>query len=374
MLKFRQLAVGDPAPWFRQNSTSNPNYSFDTAAGRYIVLCFFGTGADERGRNMLRIIEEQRALFDDDHIAFFGVSVDPNDAKESRVRESMPGIRYFWDFDGAVSRLYGAIPVDAYQGDVALKRFWLVLNPSLRIRAIFPSQADGGDRHQVADYLKALPSVDSFYGSPIQAPIILLPDVFEPDFCRCLIDLYEAHGGEDSGFMREVNGKTVCVVDYGHKRRSDYTIEDDELKAQIQRKVIRRVNPEIHKVHQFNATRMERYIVACYHAETGDHFRPHRDDTTKGTAHRKFALSINLNDDFDGGELGFPEYGSQTFKAPPGGAVVFSCSLLHTVSPVTRGRRYVFLPFLYDEAAATLREQNNPFLGEHVGQYQKDRN
>jgi hypothetical protein len=36
---------------------------------------------------------------------------------------------------------------------------------------------------------------------------------------------------------------------------------------------------------------------------------------------------------------------------------------------VTRGRRYAFLPFLYDEEAARVREQNNKFLGEGVGEY-----
>jgi predicted 2-oxoglutarate/Fe(II)-dependent dioxygenase YbiX len=96
---------------------------------------------------------------------------------------------------------------------------------------------------------------------------------------------------------------------------------------------------------------------------------PHRDNTTKGTAHRRFAVSINLNRDFEGGNLSFPEYGPKQFKPPPGGAVVFSCSLLHTVSPVTRGLRYVFLPFLYDDAGAALREANNRYLSEEVGAY-----
>ena len=72
---------------------------------------------------------------------------------------------------------------------------------------------------------------------------------------------------------------------------------------------MRRVTPEIRKVHQFEVTRMERYLVACYAAEDGGHFRPHRDNTTTGTAHRRFAVSVNLNDDFDGGEVSFPEYG-----------------------------------------------------------------
>ena len=68
-------------------------------------------------------------------------------------------------------------------------------------------------------------------------------------------------------------------------------------------------------------------------------------------------MTINLNaGDYDGGDLRFPEYGPRTYRAPTGGAIVFSCSLLHEATPVTRGTRYAFLPFLYDDAAARLRE------------------
>jgi predicted 2-oxoglutarate/Fe(II)-dependent dioxygenase YbiX len=169
--------------------------------------------------------------------------------------------------------------------------------------------------------------------------------------------------------MRDVGGKTVVKHDHDFKRRKDYHIEDQEIANAARFRVNRRVVPEILKVHQFKVTRMERYLVACYAAEDGGHFRPHRDNTTKGTAHRRFAVSINLNSDFEGGEVSFPEYGPRGFKPPPGGAVVFSCSLLHTVSKVKSGRRYAFLPFLYDDAAARIREANSVFLEDGAGGY-----
>jgi hypothetical protein len=49
--------------------------------------------------------------------------------------------------------------------------------------------------------------------------------------------------------------------------------------------------------------------------------------------------------------------------------VVFSCTLLHAVSKVTRGRRYAFLPFLYDDEAAKIRQANNEFLDDSIGKY-----
>jgi len=365
------LTPGDPAPWFHQRSTSNPNYAFDTAAGRYIVLCFYCTAGDTQGRAAIQGVLSNRQHFDDVRCCFFGVSLDPRDEAEGRVRESMPGIRFFWDLNGAVSRLYGALPKDAEpsKAPVTARRFWIVLDPTLRVLRVVPFATDGSDVTTLFAYLDQLPPPGRFAGIEVQAPILFLPNIFEQEFCRHLVGLYQTHGGEESGFVREVDGKTVLRQDHAHKRRKDCSIEDPDLIRQTQTRVLRRICPEIQKVYSFKATRMERYIISCYSAEDGGHFRAHRDNTTKGTAHRRFAVSINLNSEFEGGEVSFPEYGSRSFKPPPGGAIIFPCALLHAVSRVTSGRRYAFLPFLYDEEAAKIREANNIFLGESVGAY-----
>ena len=123
------------------------------------------------------------------------------------------------------------------------------------------------------------------------------------------------------------------------------------MRIALQARVLRRLVPQIERAFQFRVSRMERYIVACYDAETGGYFRPHKDNTTLGTAHRRFAVSINLNaEDYEGGDLRFPEFGMRTYRPPTGGAVVFSCSLLHEAVPVTRGRRFGLFTFLHDES------------------------
>jgi predicted 2-oxoglutarate/Fe(II)-dependent dioxygenase YbiX/peroxiredoxin len=371
MPTYRNLLPGDPAPWFQQRSSVNANYTFDAAAGRYLVLCFFISAGHARAQAALAAAAAKPSLFDDRKVAFFGVSLDQADEQQKRVTTKLPGYRYLWDFDGKVSRLYGAAPTDQHapKANPQARQLWVVLDPTLRVLNVVPFSDDGSSSKQVLDFLAALPEPSCFAGVALQAPVLFLPNVFEADFCERLVGLYEAQGGQESGFMREQDGKTVMAHDHRHKRRKDHDITDPEVMRHAQNRIIRRVVPEILKVHQFQVTRMERYIVSCYAAEDAAHFAPHRDNTTKGTAHRRFAVSINLNADFDGGEVSFPEYGPRGFKPPPGGAVVFSCSLLHAVSKVTRGRRYAFLPFLYDEAAATLRETNNSFLGEGVGAY-----
>jgi predicted 2-oxoglutarate/Fe(II)-dependent dioxygenase YbiX len=194
--------------------------------------------------------------------------------------------------------------------------------------------------------------------------------VFEPEFCRRLVAYYDERGGEDFGFMRDIDGRTTLVTDHAFKRRRDCRIDDPALKREAMARVHRRIVPEIRQAYMFEATRMERYIVACYDAGEGGYFRPHRDNTTVGTAHRRFAVTINLNaEEYEGGNLRFPEFGRAVFRAPTGGAVVFSCALLHEALPVTAGRRYAFLPFLYDEEAAKQREAANPYLAPGVGEY-----
>ena len=92
-----------------------------------------------QGQAAIAGVLANRALFDDERMAFFGVSIDPRDESEGRVRDTLPGIRYFWDFDGAVSARYGAIPLDTKlpQSRVSVRQFWLVLDPTLRVMRRF---------------------------------------------------------------------------------------------------------------------------------------------------------------------------------------------------------------------------------------------
>ena len=371
MREYVNLLPGDPAPQFYQRTSSNPNYAFHTAAGRYVVLCFFGSAADPQSRAAIAAVKSRAAFFDDVNACFLGISLDPNDEAQGRVADDYPGYQYFWDFDFAASRLYGAVPKDvtAKDGPAVWRRLWVVLDPMLRVMEVIAFRQDKSDIAALLTYIDGLPPSSRFAGFELPAPIIVLPNVFEPEFCRKLVALYDSRGGEEVGVMREVEGKTVGVTDHDYKSRRDYYIEDKGVIVETQTRLVRRLIPEIAKVHQFQVTRMERYIVSCYSAEEGGHFEAHRDNTMKGTAHRRFAVTINLNDDYEGGELSFPEYGPRSYKPAIGCAVVFSCSLLHAVSKMIRGRRYAFLPFLYDDAAAKIREQNSRYLAEGAGVY-----
>jgi predicted 2-oxoglutarate/Fe(II)-dependent dioxygenase YbiX/peroxiredoxin len=364
--------VGEPAPWFVARSTSNPRFNFHTIAGRYVALCFAGSAGHPLVAAALDQVARRRSLFDDAKTSFFGVSVDPADEIQGRAVQDLPGMRWFWDQDLAVSRLFGAAPGNETSTEAALayRPFWLLLDPQLRV--VF--KASITETKAVLDFIAAAPDPADHAGTSLHAPVLILPRVFEPEFCRRLIETYETHGGRASGFMRDVDGKTRLILDATHKQRSDHDLVDPVLRQAAADRVQARLVPEVAKAFQFKATRMERYLVGCYDAAEGGHFRPHRDNTTAGTAHRRFAVTINLNaEDYEGGDLSFPEFGPRRYRAPTGGAVVFSCSLLHMVDPIVAGRRFAFLPFLYDEAAAREREARNADLGEELAPYMASR-
>lgn len=347
----KMLVEGQPAPWFHAPALGgNPRYGFSTAAGRWIVLLFLGSGAHPAARRALDLVASSRAAFDDRQACFFGVTADPDDAESGRIAQNLPGIRWFLDYDRQVAQAYGAI--DRRGGGATYTPHWLLLDPMLRVHR----RAALADGERIMAELRERVAI---HVDAPTAPVLIVPNIFPPDLCRHLIGLYERHGGEASGFMREVGGVTTMVHDHSHKRRADYGISDQRLVEAINHRLSLALSPMIQRAFQFTPTRIERHIVACYDAEQGGHFRAHRDNTTAGTAHRKFACTINLNaDEYDGGDLSFPEFGQRTYRAPTGGAVVFSCSLLHEARPVTRGRRYAFLPFLYDEDGARVRERN----------------
>jgi predicted 2-oxoglutarate/Fe(II)-dependent dioxygenase YbiX len=239
---------------------------------------------------------------------------------------------------------------------------WIVLNPTMRVVHVIPFRTDSGDVQQLCRLLDELRPAPEYLGFELPPPVLVLSEVFEPDLCNYLIALFNQDGGRESGFMQEVDGKAVECFDPHWKRRKDLLINEAALIQNLRARISRRIVPEIRKAFHFKATRIERDLVSCYEAETGGHFGAHRDDTVRATMHRRFAVSINLNDDFRGGEISFPEYSPRSFKAPVGTALVFAGSILHSVSRVTSGRRYAFLPFLFDEDAEKIRQENLQFL------------
>lgn len=82
----------------------------------------------------------------------------------------------------------------------------------------------------------------------------------------------------------------------------------------------------------------------------GGEYQAHADAAYMGTVRTDLAMTLFLNDDYEGGELcidGLMPNGMHArVKAPAGQAVVYECWRPHWVNPVTRGERFVAVTWL----------------------------
>jgi predicted 2-oxoglutarate/Fe(II)-dependent dioxygenase YbiX/peroxiredoxin len=353
----RRPGFGEPMPLFTAATSANPAYDIGVAGGRWIVLQVFGSLSNSACEQAHKSILARRDLFDDANAAFFGVSVDVADRDMRGLANSEPGLRYFWDFDQAVSRHFGLI------GDGMLAPSIFLVDRALRIVEAQPIEATEIVLQRLVHEMALEGAAETAF-----APVLSLPRILEPELCRQLIDHFETVGGIASGFAADIEGRTVDVHNSWLKRRRDVFLDEGALQNQLEARLRERLIPMVHRALGWRASEIERYVICRYGAEDQGFFSAHRDNATAGTAHRQFAVTMNLNaDEYEGGDLRFPEYGPRLYRASTGGAIVFCCSLLHAVTPVTRGSRYAFVPFLYDESGVRIRRTNLAKVGEATG-------
>jgi predicted 2-oxoglutarate/Fe(II)-dependent dioxygenase YbiX len=193
------------------------------------------------------------------------------------------------------------------------------------------------------------------YLPAIHPPVLTIPDVFSPADCAHLISIFHTRGQEfvEPGHLALGNRTTDCkmrIPDLGRRDRIDHWVVEADTQALITARLRARLFPEVLKAFNYRVTRHERYRIARYEGERGGEQLGHRDNVEPSVAHRRFAVTINLNaQDYQGGELRFPEFSDQLYKPGSGAAVVFSCSLLHEVVGMREGSRFAILAFLFGE-------------------------
>lgn len=214
----------------------------------------------------------------------------------------------------------------------------LLVGPSFRVVAV----ARGVEQASaILASLKALEEAEQAFPAARQAPVMVVPDIFPPAFCAHLMEVWRVGEQYDDAVSNDGYSGAVAAM----KRRRDVGITDPNLQRVVQAYLGRRLMPEIRRSFNFEVTQAEVYRIGCYDGGGENYFKRHRDTGMAVSAHRRYALSLNLNDGYRGGEVIFPEYGQARFRAPAGGAVVFSCALLHEVRPVEEGRRFAMFTF-----------------------------
>jgi hypothetical protein len=327
------VARGERAADFvARRGDGQPVRFYAYAGGSPTVLVFSGGG----GSAAARATRDDLADALDDSVQLHAIAT------------GTPGVddTVFNDPEGLVHGAYG-VPAD---GEAAV----VVLDPNVRV-ALAHIHRDAATTRTtvvsaVADVAFTRP------GTTIRhtAPVLFVPAALDPSLSVRLIDLWSSSDTVETGVEATVAGRRAETTDRLRKRRRDHTVADPELLRTLSSHVGRRVMPEIRKAFAYEAKRFEGFKIGCYDAEDEGFFTAHRDNLSQATAHRRFGLTLNLNDDYEGGELRFPEYGPERYRPGTGEALVFSGAHLHEVLPVTRGRRFVLLSFVFgDELTAS---------------------
>lgn len=335
------VAIGDPIPWVRIRLHPQGEVNLEQFGGLRTALVFLGTAADPRVKAALaQLIVSFDALRRDrraNDFAVVPVFADPASVDDPTVKSWLDRAPVILDTNLALHRAFGL----ANGNTVRIAAF--ITDSQLIVRQVvefttpdgFASSAVGAVRSQLES------------NEPGHAPVLLIPGVLSPAECAGLIAYYDSSTPEGSGYMlKDADGKYRLVDDPNRKVRRDVVLEaSTPLFDSVMERLRRRVFMQLRRYFMFETVALERILLARYAADEGGHFRKHRDYADIGS-HREFGLTLNLNDDFAGGHLAFPEFPGERYKPSAGTALIYSGAITHQVEPVTAGNRYCLLSFM----------------------------
>lgn len=178
-------------------------------------------------------------------------------------------------------------------------------------------------------------------------PLLTVDGVVPVELCARLVEHAAAIGWTPSpSHTADADGGLLMRIDPARKVRDDVVLVASPVLDEVVVALQARLLPEIDRCLAHRPTSFEAPKVVRYPSGTG-HFAPHRDNLGPDVAHRRLAVTINLTDGHEGGELRFPELGPQRYRPPVGAAIVFSCGLLHEVTAVIAGDRHALVTFLW---------------------------
>ena len=318
----------------------------DHLAGGYMLLAFLGDPASADSASLLKRIAACESRIDAAGASVLAVSAS-TDAQLNRQIKRDAG--FAWpiacDSAGGAFASYGL-----HKGSDRFARLVLV-TPYRQVRSWYDIDGDGHEALEaIMDTLGSTQNIEEMRWSPPHAPVLVVPGVLSPEECGRLVQSVET----DTPFMvrpprpGEVPGNyKVPVYDHDRQDRVDLIVKDPATIAFLDERLFGRVTRMIRKAFAFDVTRREDLHIARYVGRRQGFAMGHRDNTSPAGAHRRFALSISLNDDYDGGGISFEEFSPRPYRVPAGTAMVFSSSLLHEVHETTQGVRYNLISHLF---------------------------
>lgn len=315
------------------------NLADDHLSGQYLILAFLSNPDSEQTAALLRELAQLEAQFDSANATAIAISASADAARNKELKRASA---FPWsvasDPSGALFASYGL-----HKGSDHADRL-VMITPHRQIRAWFDLDNDTSSTlGTIMDVINNAQAAEEMRWSAPHAPILVVPNVLSPEECGNLIQSVET----DTPFMvrkpqpGEIAGNyKIPVYEHNRQDRVDLIIKDHNTLQLLDERIFGRITPMIKKSFAFDVTRREDLHIARYFGPREGITMGHRDNVDPPGAHRRFALSISLNDEYEGGGIAFKEFSPQGYRVPAGSAMVFSSSLLHEVQETTAGVRY----------------------------------
>jgi peroxiredoxin len=228
----------------------------------------------------------------------------------------------------------------------------VILSPLRQVRSVWDAGQVNGHAERAETMVRDARMAEELRWAPPHAPVLAVPQVFSKEECADIISMFESEAPlkVQRAAFGSVEDFKLPVYEYGRTDRVDHVIKSPAHAGFIDARMKERVFPMVKHAFAFDVTRREDLHIARYVGPRNGIDIGHRDNRLT-TQHRRFALSLNLNDDYDGGAVVFREFSNRGYKSPPGTALVFSSSLLHEVEETTRGVRYTLISHFFNEAS-----------------------
>lgn len=321
----------------------------DHLSGKSLVLVFLDSDDDPRCQEVLSALARRQPDLERLNATVVAINADTDARRNWRLKHASG---FFWpivcDCSGAVFANYGL-----HKNHGPASRL-VLLSPLRQVRSWRDEPADT-DRtvESIMNEIADMRVNEDPRWFPVHAPVLIIPNVLSRDECQRLIHAFETGGPflvKDTGGQQPKGDFKMPVYEHDRQDRVDHMIQDPGMLEFLTERIGTRVNPMIKKAFAFEVNRRESLHIARYTGKRGGHLMGHRDNTGPTTAYRRFAFSMNLNDDYEGGGVAFREFNDHPYRGEPGTALVFSSSLLHEVEETTSGVRYNLITHLFNES------------------------
>ena len=318
----RLLAAGDRLPEFVLPDPSGQlRFFYQTVTGRPVVLALFAnTAKQDQWDEMKELASTNEAI----HAAGADLFIVSNDGIESlaMVAKTIPA-HAVWlaDINGVVNMGLRTAALFPFTGVACL-----VLDGNQRIVAVRGLEEAQGS--WALGVLRAMSRQEPHQLNQA-APVLVLPTVLEPADCVRLLALVPADAPAA-----------------GSAGVADKTVVDEIAKL-----LLRRIGLEIEKAFSFDD-----FTIASLVLRWDDPSAPaerRREINDPAVEGRPFQLVMDLDSSgYEGGTIGFPEYGPHGYRPGTGGAIIHAGTLLRELARVVSGRRILLM--------ATLKRPGKP--------------